>query len=58
MNGRVSKQLRKIAKMIEANPQYSGVPFKTIYKSLKRNYKKADGPGNLYPEENKRDGVN
>ena len=39
MNGKLAKQLRKIAKMIEANPHYKGVPFKVIYKKLKKDTK-------------------
>ena len=39
MNNSLAKQLRRLAKVIESNPQYKGIPFKTIYKKLKKDTK-------------------
>ena len=46
MNGTRAKEIRRWARKIADNPQYAGIPFKTIYKDLKKRYK-----------ENKRNGV-
>lgn len=39
MRGTRAKELRRWARMIANNEQYKGIPFKTIYKDLKRRYK-------------------